>query len=63
MKAPEMIRLIEARGWILERTAKGSHLIYRFPPTNAMFTLPFRLKDSCCKCANMISQIKRKEQP
>lgn len=63
MRAPEFIRLIEQRGWVLERTAKGSHLIFRFPSTNKMFVVPFRLKDDSRKCANMLAQLKRKEQP
>lgn len=33
MKPAELISWAKQRGWVQERSAKGSHLVFRFPRT------------------------------
>jgi predicted RNA binding protein YcfA (HicA-like mRNA interferase family) len=62
MTSKEFKRFILDRGWVEDRQCKGSHQRYRFPANGETFVLPLRFKETQTRIANMLSQIKRKEQ-
>ena len=62
MRPTELIGWLEQRGWFKERSAKGSHLVFRFPASNAFFIIPFRFSDSGRRVLNMKTAIKRLEK-
>lgn len=44
MKAADLIKLMEAKGWRLEREGKGSHKIYSHPDYANPISVPFHGK-------------------
>lgn len=62
MKSPELIDWMKQRGWVQERPAKGSHLVFRFPTNNAFFIIPFRFSDKGRRVLNFMSAAKKLEK-
>ena len=62
MNPTELIDWLKQRGWVQERSAKGSHLAFRYPPNNAFFILPFRFSDCGRRVLNFMSAAKRLEK-
>ena len=63
MTGKQFILWLEDRGWVFDRSGKGSHLIYRFPPNNAFYVVLGNIfRDTGRKALNMKAAVKRLER-
>ena len=62
MKPSDLMRWAEERGWIKYREGKGSHVLYRFPSTNAVMVIPRCFSDQGRRVMNMMQRMKKKER-